>query len=48
MEESFKEMKGCVSYKSSKDVFKFAESVEEYQEDAFSKYEIQNLITKKM
>ena len=48
MDESFKEMKGRVSYKSSKDVFKFAESVEEYQEDAFSVEEIQQLIIKKM
>jgi hypothetical protein len=48
MEESFKEMKGRVSYKSSKEVFKFAESVEEYQEDAFSQDEIQQLISKKM
>ena len=48
MEEAFKEMKGRVSYKSSKEVFKFAESVEEYQEDAFSQDEIQQLISKKM
>ena len=31
-----------------KEVFKFAESVEEYQEDAFSQDEIQQLISKKM
>jgi hypothetical protein len=48
MEESFKEMKGHVCYKSSKEVFKFAESVEEYQEDVFSQNEIQQLILKKM
>ena len=44
MEESFKEMKNRISYKSSKDVFKFAESVEEFQEDAFSQEEIKKLV----
>jgi hypothetical protein len=48
MEESFKEMKGLVTYKSSRNVFRFSESVEEFQDDAFSKEEIKKLITKKM
>jgi hypothetical protein len=48
MEESFKEMKGRVSYKSSRDIFKLSESVEEFQEDAFSQEEIKILIHKKM
>jgi hypothetical protein len=48
MEESFKEMKGLVTYKSSRNVFRFSESVEEFQDDAFSKEEIKELIIKKM
>ena len=47
LEESFKEMKGKLVYRSSKEVFKFAESVEEYQGDAFSLDEIRVMIPKK-
>lgn len=48
MEESFKEMKGKLTYRSSKEVFKLSESVEEFQGDGFDQDEIKNLIIKKM
>jgi hypothetical protein len=48
MDQSFKEMKGKIIYKSSKEVFKFAEAVEDFQDDAFSQDEIKNLIDRKI
>jgi hypothetical protein len=48
LEESFKEMKGKLLYRSSKEVFKFSEDVEEFKGDAFDIKEIRNLIPKKL
>jgi hypothetical protein len=48
MDQSFKEMKGKIIYKSSKEIFKFAEAVEEYSGDGLDIGEIKTLITKKV
>jgi hypothetical protein len=41
-------MKGKIIYKSSKEVFKFAEAIEEYSGDGLDIDEIKTLISKKV
>jgi hypothetical protein len=47
MKESFTEMKGKLSYKSSSEILKFAETVEEFGGDGLDSVEIKKLISKK-
>jgi hypothetical protein len=47
MEESFKEMKGKLTYKSSSDIVRFYETVEEYIGDGLDCTEVKSLIIKK-
>lgn len=47
MKESFTEMKGKLTYKSSTEIFKFSETVEEYSGDGFDMNEVKSLILKK-
>jgi hypothetical protein len=47
MKESFTEMKGKLTYKSSSEIFKFSETVEEYSGDGLDMGEIKSLILKK-